>query len=74
MEHKFSPSFKLNTINKNNVIEVFKERIEKYYFEPIKILNEKKFGFAAATLLTSLIDILAKTENHNISKLFLKKK
>lgn len=65
MEYNFSPSFKLDSLNVNNVIEAFKERIEEYYFEPIKMLNEKNFGFAATSLLASLIDILAKTENHD---------
>jgi len=69
LEYYFSKSFKLNSINEGNVIEAFKERIEQYYFEPIEMLNknEYRFGFASATLLASLIDILAKVENHNFS-------
>ena len=61
----FSPKFKLSDLDKTNVIEAFKERIDKWYFEPINILNKKKFGFSATALLASLIDILAKTKNHD---------
>ena len=67
MDYNFSPSFKLGSLNVNNIIEVFKERVEIYYLKPIKILNEKRCGFAATALLASLIDILVKTENHNVT-------
>jgi len=66
MEHKFSPSYVLSQINRGNVIKAFKERIENYYFKPIKkLLNKQDFGFAATTLLASLIDIFTKTQNHD---------
>lgn len=42
MDHKFSPSYMLSQINEGNVIKAFKERIEKYYFNPIKKLLNKK--------------------------------
>ena len=66
MEYEFAPGIKLDSINKTNVVEAFKQRIEGYYFTPIEILlNKKEFGFAATALLASLIDIFAKTENHD---------
>lgn len=65
IEYNFSPSLKLSAINPENVIEAFKERIEQYYFEPLKLLNKKKFGFAATAILASLLDILAKVENRD---------
>lgn len=65
-EFKFSPSFSLEAVNAGNVIEAFKERIENYYFKPIKKLFKKKeFGFAATTLLANFIDILDKTSRHD---------
>ncbi len=64
-EFHFSKGTLLKDINESNVIKAFKDRIEKWYFEPINILNNKEFGFAATTLLASFIDILAKTENHD---------
>jgi len=65
IEYNFSPSLKLNATNSENVIEAFKERTEHYYFGPLILLNEKKFGFAATSVLASLIDILAKVENRD---------
>lgn len=68
IEFNFSPNFKLNTINPENVIEAFKERIEHYYFKPLEILlSKRELGFAAITLLANLIDIFSKTENHDTS-------
>ena len=64
MDFKFSPDFRLEEINKDNVLDAFRDRIEKYYFKPIKMLNVKKCGFAAIGLLASLIDILVKTKYH----------
>ena len=66
MDFRFSPKFKLEEINKDNVLDAFKDRIENYYFKPIRMLNDKECGFAAIGLLTSLIDILVKTEDHLI--------
>lgn len=65
MDFKFSTNYRLEEINKDNVLDAFRERIEDYYFKPIKMLNDKKFGFAAIGLLASLIDILVKTKDHN---------
>ena len=65
-EFKFSPSFSLEAVTTRNVIKAFKERIENYYFKPIKkLLKKKEFGFAATTLLASFIDILDKTSRHD---------
>jgi len=63
----FSENVKLGDLNEDNVIKAFKERITKWYINPIDILNKKKFGFASAALSASLIDILAKTENHDLN-------
>jgi len=64
LDFRFSPEFRLEDINKDNVLEAFRDRIEKYYFKPIKMLNDKKCGFAAIGLLASLIDILVKAKDH----------
>ncbi len=63
----FSPRILLKDLDKNNVIKAFKDRIEKWYFKPIKILNKKELGFAAIALIASVIDILAKTSNHDLN-------
>ncbi len=65
-EFYFSPLTLLKDLDKNNVIKAFNDRIEKWYFEPIKIMNKKKLGFAATALIASVIDILAKTSNHDL--------
>ncbi|HEC40919.1 hypothetical protein LCGC14_1072440 [marine sediment metagenome] len=64
MDFRFSPEFRLEEINKDNVLEAFRDRIEKYYFKPIKLLNNNRCGFAAIKLLASLIDILVKAKDH----------
>lgn len=59
----FSPKYKMSCIDLNNkeiMLEAFKDRIEGYYLEPIKVLNEKHMAFAAGTLLFSSIDIFAR--------------
>ena len=68
MDFRFSTNYRLEEINEDNVLDAFKERIEEYYFKPIKILNDNRFGFAAIGLLASLIDILAKTKDHITKK------
>ena len=65
-EFYFSPGILLKDINKNNVIKAFTDRIEKWYFEPIKLMNNEELGFAATALIASVIDILAKTSNHDL--------
>lgn len=64
MDFKFSPKFRLEEINKDNVLDAFKDRIKNCYFKPIKMLNDKRCGFAAIGLLASLVDILVKSINH----------
>ena len=64
MDFKFSPNYRLDDITEGNVLNAIKDRIKKYYCEPIEMLNDKRFGFAAIGLLASLIDILAKTKDH----------
>lgn len=68
MDYKFSPNCRLGNVNQGNVLDAFEERMEEYFFEPIKkLLEDKKYGFSATSLLASLIDILRKTENHDES-------
>ncbi len=64
-EFYFSPGILLKDLDKYNVIKAFNDRVEKWYFEPIKIMNNEKLGFAATALIASVIDILAKTSNHD---------
>ena len=64
MDFKFSTNYRLEEINEDNILDAFRERIEDYYFKPIKMLNDNYFGFAAIGLLASIIDILAKTKDH----------
>ena len=66
-EFYFSPGILLKDLDKNNVIKAFTDRIEKWYFEPIKMMNDEELGFAAAGLIASVIDILAKTSNHDLN-------
>ncbi|KKL89171.1 hypothetical protein LCGC14_1917360 [marine sediment metagenome] len=66
-EFYFAPGILLKDIDKKNVINAFSDRIEKWYFEPIKIMNNKKLGFAATALIASVIDILAKTSIHDLN-------
>ncbi|MEO2563978.1 hypothetical protein ABHA59_08770 [Clostridium tertium] len=58
----FSPSTKMIDLDFNNkdmILKSFRERIDEFYFEPIKILNNSNKAFAAGTLIVSLIDIFA---------------
>jgi len=64
MDFKFSPDLRLEDINKDNILDAFRDRIKEYYFKPIRMLNDKEFGFAAIGLLASFIDILVKTKDH----------
>jgi len=66
-KYYFSEGILLKDLNVNNVINAFKNRLNKWYFDPIDELNQKKLGFAATALLTSVIDILAKTEKHDLT-------
>lgn len=66
-EFYFSPEILLKDLDKNNVIKAFNDRIEKWYFEPIKLMNNERLGFAATALIASVIDILAKTSNHDLN-------
>jgi len=59
----FSPSLKLEDLdltNKSLLIEKFNERIENYFITPIESLNTTKNAFAAGSLLSLLIDALAR--------------
>ena len=44
-EFYFSPGILLKDLDKDNVIKAFNDRIEKLYFEPIKLMNNEKLGF-----------------------------
>ena len=41
-EFYFSPNTLLKDLDENNVIKAFKERIDDWYFEPIKLMNNEK--------------------------------
>ena len=59
----FSPSLlleKLDLTNKTLVLTSFKERIESYYFKPIKTLNDNHDAFASGAILCLLIDAFAR--------------
>jgi len=54
MDFKFSPKYRLEEINKDNVLDAFRNRIEKCYFKPIKMLNDKRF-LIGLSLIGSII-------------------
>ena len=62
----FSPDILLKDLDKNNVIRAFKDRMEKWCFNPIVTMNKEELGFAATALIASVIDILAKTSNYDL--------
>ncbi len=66
-EFLFAPGTLLKDLNGKNVISAFRDRIEQWYFEPIKMMNKKELGFAATALIASVIDILAKTSKHDLT-------
>lgn len=58
----FSPRFKFIDIDwddNDKLIDAFRDRVEGFYLSPAKILNEKKYGFAAGLLCVAAIDLLA---------------
>lgn len=59
----FSPSVLLKNLNladKNSLIGAFEERMNKYFLEAIKLLNEQQNAYASAIIEFSMIDALAK--------------
>jgi hypothetical protein len=71
----FSPSLKLEDLrldNKDLVSYYFNERIEEYYFKPIRILVENKMAFSAGALECLLIDAFARysTTEEKVGKRF----
>ena len=55
----FSPTVRMANVDlmdRESTIKAFAERVEHYYFEPIGLLNDKKYGFAVGTCCMSLID------------------
>lgn len=60
-----SPNYKflnVNWNNKNKLIEIFKDRIEGFYFAPAKSLEKGKFAFALGVLCVTTMDSLARIE------------
>ena len=61
----FSPNFKyidLNWDDRDNLIRAFRDRVEGYYLEPAKCLNQCKYSFAAGAICLITIDFLARIE------------
>lgn len=59
----FSPNYHfldLKWYDKNNLIAVFKERINFFYFELVKQLKNPNQAFGAGLIYLSIIDLLAK--------------
>lgn len=59
----FSPSIKFQNLeieSQKNLPDQFKERIQGFYLEPIKQLNDVGHAFAAGVLLVSCIDALSR--------------
>ncbi len=59
----YSPNVKMEALDFNNrelLLNAFLDRIENYYFLPIKQLNGLRYAFAAGILLLSLIDAFAR--------------
>ena len=74
-ELHFSPNFKyidLNWDDRDNLIRAFRDRVEGYYLEPAKCLNQCKYSFAAGVICLITIDFLAKIETGigNVGKRF----
>lgn len=58
----FSPKHKvidLNWNDKNSLIDSFRDRVEGYYINPAREMNDHKLGFAAGVLCVTTIDFLA---------------
>jgi hypothetical protein len=59
----FAPSIRLKDLDlsdKDKLIDSFKQRMNEYYLEAIKLLNEQKSAFAAGIIEFSMIDALAR--------------
>jgi len=59
----FSPKYRFDQINwndKEKLIEAFRDRVEGFYLNPVKILNTCKHAFAAGVLCVTIIDFLAR--------------
>jgi hypothetical protein len=61
----FSPKYKfidLKWDDKDNLLKAFQDRVEGFYIEPTRKLNEEKKAFAAGVLCVATIDSLARIE------------
>lgn len=59
----YSPTVMMDALDfddKENLLYAFQDRMENYYFLPIKQLNGLRYAFAAGILLLSLIDAFAR--------------
>jgi len=66
----FSPKYRFDQINwndKEELIEAFKDRVEGFYLNPARALNEHKYPFGSGVLCVITIDFLARIENNSES-------
>jgi hypothetical protein len=59
----FSPNYKFNQIdwnNKEELIKIFKDRVDGFYLNPADDLNKKEYGFVAGLVCVTLIDFIAR--------------
>jgi len=59
----FSPMYKMKDLkfdDKDIIINAFADRIESYYFVPIRLLNDYRYAYGAGVLLVSLVDAFAR--------------
>lgn len=59
----FSQKYKFTDLkwdDKDNLLKAFQDRVEGFYMEPTRKLNEGKKAFAAGVLCVAAIDFLGK--------------
>lgn len=58
----FSPNYKFTDLewsDENNLVEAFKDRVENYYLQPARQLNDAGHAFASGVISVTTIDFLA---------------
>jgi len=64
----FSPKYRFDQINWNDeeeLIEAFRDRVEGFYLNPARVLNEHKYAFGSGILCVTTIDFLARITNNS---------
>jgi len=64
----FSPKYRFDQINwndKEKLIEAFRDRVEGFYLNPARVLNEHKYAFGSGILCVTTIDFLARITNNS---------